>query len=168
MKHNTIGTIGPRLTVPIWVAVRRLKSKSHDMSVHCLILYSRNPTHLYFQKRPKFWTFSEILLYQSHSAANLLQIGEKKIAFRNVNKLPMLRERNWQTSGKKTLHLRGKFCFHIVNNMAQNNHWKLRITLNIWQTWHSCFSDSFKSERNSSIFEVRRIAVVSGGRWRRT
>ena len=36
----------------------------------------------------------------------------------------MWRERKWQTSGKKTsemAHLSGRFCFHILKNMAQNN-----------------------------------------------
>ena len=55
---------------------------------------------------------SEILLFQSHSEANLLQFDAKKIfTFRNVNEH---RERIWQTSGKKTFQLRGRFSFHIV------------------------------------------------------
>ena len=34
--------------------------------------------HLFFQKRPKFWTFWGILLFQAHSTANLLQFGGQK------------------------------------------------------------------------------------------
>ena len=82
-------------------------------------------THLFFQKRPKFRMFWEILLFQSHSTANLLQFGEKifshSVAWTN---LTMWRERNWQTLGKKTsemAHLRGRFCFLFLKNMAQNN-----------------------------------------------
>ena len=58
--------------------------------------------HLVFQKRPKFRTFWGILLFQAHSTANLLQFGQK-IFSRSVawTYLPMWRERNWQTSGKK-------------------------------------------------------------------
>ena len=59
-------------------------------------------THLFLQKRPKFWTFWEILLFQSHSTANLLQFGQKIISRWQVwTNLPMWRECNWQTSGKK-------------------------------------------------------------------
>ena len=56
----------------------------------------------FFQKRAKFWRFWGMLLFQSHSAANLLQFGQKIIS-RSVTwtYLPMWRERNWQTSGKK-------------------------------------------------------------------
>ena len=35
---------------------------------------------LFFQKTPKFWTFWEFLLFQSHSAAKLLQFSGKKIS----------------------------------------------------------------------------------------
>ena len=57
--------------------------------------------------------------------ANLLQFRQKIIS-RSVagTNLPMWRERNWQTSGKKTpemAHLRGRFCIHILKNMAQNS-----------------------------------------------
>ena len=31
------------------------------------------------------------------------------------------RERNWQNRVKKTFALSGRFCSHIMNNMAQNN-----------------------------------------------
>ena len=81
-------------------------------------------THLFFLKRPKFRKFWGILLFQAHSTANLLQFGQKIIS-RSVawTYLPMWRERNWQTSGKKTsevVHLSGTFCFDILKNMAQN------------------------------------------------
>ena len=61
--------------------------------------FSKNPS--IFSKDPNF----EILLFQSFdgkSTANLLQFGQKIIS-RSVawTNLPMWRERNWQTSGKK-------------------------------------------------------------------
>ena len=80
---------------------------------------------LFFIKKPKFRTFWEFLLFQSHSTTIFLQFGGKKISRSDVNKNPdvgLWRERNWQTSGKKTseiVHLR-RFCLHILN-MAQNN-----------------------------------------------
>ena len=36
--------------------------------------FEKNPS--IFPKNPKFWTFSEFLMLQSHSTANLLQSGE--------------------------------------------------------------------------------------------
>ena len=39
-----------------------------------------------------------------------------------------LRELNWRISGKKRTYLRGRFCCHILKNMAQNhNLWCLEI-----------------------------------------
>ena len=35
--------------------------------------------------------------------------------------LARLRELNCQTLGKKRTHLRGRFCFHILKNLTQNN-----------------------------------------------
>ena len=55
---------------------------------------------------------------------SLLQFDQKIISRSEAwTNLPMWRERNWQISGKKTsemAHLRGRFCFHILKNMAQN------------------------------------------------
>ena len=45
--------------------------------------FRKNPS--IFPQKPKFWTFGEFLLFQSHSTANLLQFSEIKFAFRNVN-----------------------------------------------------------------------------------
>ena len=89
------------------------------------IKFGFRKNHLFFQKRPKFRTFWGILLFQAHSTTNLLQFDQKIIS-RSVawTYVPMWRERNWQTSGKKTsemAHLSGRFCFHILKNMALNN-----------------------------------------------
>ena len=69
----------------------------------------------FFKKRPKFWTFWKILLFQSHSTANLLHFDQKNFPFRKKTwrnlPLPMWHELNWQTSGKKIFHLRGRFAF---------------------------------------------------------
>ena len=35
--------------------------------------------------------------------------------------LARLGELIWQISGKKWTYLTGRFCFHILKNMAQNN-----------------------------------------------
>ena len=52
---------------------------------------------------------------------------KKTFTFRNMNEH---RERNWQISGKKSEldHLNGRFCFHILKNMAQNNELHLRYS----------------------------------------
>ena len=73
--------------------------------------FSKNPS--IFFKKPKFWTFWEILLFQSHSTANLLQFVEKNdIHTREQPMLARLRELNWQASGKKT-HLFEKILLSI-------------------------------------------------------
>ena len=57
-----------------------------------------------FPKKPKFWTFWEILLLQSLSAAKLLQFGDKNSRSEMWTSI-VYRERNWHTSGKKSTHL---------------------------------------------------------------
>ena len=67
----------------------------------------------FFKKNPKFWTFWEILLFQSHFTANLLQFDEKN-----------WHSDTWTTDVgsfsassigkhrvKKRTYLRGRFCF---------------------------------------------------------
>ena len=75
-----------------------------------------------FFKKPKFWTFWEILLFQSHSTANLLQVDEKNdIQAPEQPMLARLRELNWQISGKKNAPIwQEDFAFHIFN-MVQSN-----------------------------------------------
>ena len=76
---------------------------------------------IYFFNKTKFWTFWEILLFSSHSTANLLQFDEKiDLQTREQPMLAPLRELNWQTSGKKTHPFEKNFAFHIFK-MAQNN-----------------------------------------------
>ena len=82
-------------------------------------------THLFsFKIKPNFWTLREILLFQSHSTANLLQFDGKKLTFKHVN------NRCWlvyaSSIGKhrvKNTYLRGRFCFHILKNKAQNKNY---------------------------------------------
>ena len=66
-----------------------------------------------FLKKLNFWTFWEVLFFQSHSTASFLRIGEKKISTRKVNER-CERERNWQISNKKRTHLSGWFCAHNI------------------------------------------------------
>ena len=75
---------------------------------------------IYFSKHnPKFWTFWDFALFQSHSTANLLQFSEKKsnletganIVF-SANSIGKHRVKNapiWEED----------FSFHILKNMAQ-------------------------------------------------
>ena len=68
-----------------------------------------------FRRYEKFYYFSRILRQICYN------LVKKKFTFRSVNEH---RERNWQTSGKKTsemYHLRERFCFHILKNMAKIN-----------------------------------------------
>ena len=52
----------------------------------------------------------------------------KNIQTREQSMLARLRELNWQTSGKiKQTYLSGRFCFHVLENMAQNNN-KMIVT----------------------------------------
>ena len=65
------------------------------------------------KKNPKFWTFWEILLIQSHSTANLLNFDEKKLTFIHVNNRCWLvyASSTGQHRVKKRTFLRGRFCF---------------------------------------------------------
>ena len=58
-------------------------------------IYSKKKFSKKNKKKPKFWTFLELLLFQPHSTANLLQVGRKRIS-RSVawTYLPMWRKRN--------------------------------------------------------------------------
>ena len=92
-----------------------------DVLKKLIVCFQKN--HLFFQKRPKIWMFSEIKLFQSYSTENLLKFGINKFSRSETWTF-------WPTSFsvnaigkhqvKKRTHLRGKFCFHILN-MAQNN-----------------------------------------------
>ena len=82
--------------------------------------FSKNP-YIFWKKKPKFWTFWEITLSQSHSTANSLQFDEK----------------NWQSDTsttdvglfsassigkhrvKKRTYLRGRFCFPYFQYSAK-------------------------------------------------
>ena len=50
--------------------------------------------HLFFEEKAKHRKFREILLFQSHSKANLKEIGQKKSHSVPSTNLPMWRERN--------------------------------------------------------------------------
>ena len=114
-------------------------------------------------KNPKFWTFWEFFLFQSHSTANLLQFGEKIISSSDVNKIADVgvnaigKHRVKKTSA----HLRGRFCFHIFN-MAQNNKsmlilcWILNVvdwfflwTIPTWSSFDNVFA------RDSCIMRIQ-------------
>ena len=81
--------------------------------------FSNNP---FFSERPIFFYVWRRLTISMAFYCKFATIWSKKvIRFRNVNNLPIWREHNWQASGKKTFHLRRRFCFHIPKIMAQNN-----------------------------------------------
>ena len=61
-----------------------------------------------------------MLLFQSHSMASLLQLGETNFTVRNVNEHRFRVNAFGKHPVQKRTHFRGRFCFHIIN-MAQNN-----------------------------------------------
>ena len=71
----------------------------------------------FFRRNPSIFCFiREFPLSQSYSTVILPQFGGK-----DLNDIcRYCQERNWQISGIKAFHLSGYFCFHIVNNRAQN------------------------------------------------
>ena len=74
-------------------------------------------------ENPKFWTFWEFLLFQSHSTANLLQFGERNSCSVTWTYCRCWRERNWQTSGKKVGNrpFEGKILLSSSKEYAQSN-----------------------------------------------
>ena len=60
-----------------------------------------------FSKKPKFWNFWEIL-FQPQFTANLLKVDEEEVHIQKHRQL------NWQTTGKKTHNLSGRFYSHIL------------------------------------------------------
>ena len=78
-----------------------LQKNLHSESLKKFEVFLKKP--IYFSKKNEFWTFWEVLLFQSHSSTNLLQFGEKifRVQKRERTSLNM-RERNWQASGKET------------------------------------------------------------------
>ena len=57
--------------------------------------------HLFFRKRPKVWTVWEILLVQSPSEANSLEIGPANLRSETSTNMPMWRESDWQALREK-------------------------------------------------------------------
>ena len=53
----------------------------------------------------------------------------KKIQTREQPMLARLSELNWRISGKKRTYLRGRFYFHILKNMAQNNEFDIGLNV---------------------------------------
>ena len=79
--------------------------------------FSKHPP--IFSKNPKFWTIWEILLFQSHSTANLLQFGEKEFSRSETwTNIVNAIGKNWI---KKRPFWEEDFAFHILNSMAQIN-----------------------------------------------
>ena len=76
--------------------------------------FLENPI-FFFQNKPKFWTFWEILLFQSQSTSNLLQFAGKKFAWE--------RERSSWTQLANLQQKHGHFewltLVHFLENMAQ-------------------------------------------------
>ena len=60
--------------------------------------FFRKPIY-FFLRKTKLWTFTEILLFQSHSTDTLLKFDEENIWTREQPMLGRLGELNWQTSG---------------------------------------------------------------------
>ena len=79
---------------------------------------------IYFsKKKPKFWTFWDFLLFQSHSTGNLLQFSEKKIprseTWTNKHHFSVNAIGKHKVKNAQIAHLRGRFCFHVLD-MEQN------------------------------------------------
>ena len=109
------------------------------------VCFRKNPS-IFHKKTSNFIRF-EI----SHYSSRLLQqicssLGENNITFRREQKCRCWRERNWQTSFKKTSEmdrLRKRFFFHILN-MAQNN-----------KSWWGNDIKIFSSKREEAVMELQ-------------
>ena len=111
------------------------------------VFFRKNPS--IFPRDPKFERF-ENSYYSSRILRQICyNLVKRKFHVQKGERTSFQCERNWPTSGKKTsemTHLSGRFCFHILKNMPQNN--KKRIAL------------GFKSPQRDS--RTLRTILVSG------
>ena len=97
---------------------------------------SKNPSM--FSKEPKFWTFWEILLLQSHSTANLLHFGQKNSrseSWTNIGNVNTIGEHGV----KKRTHLSRWFCSHIHIGACRTEAWP-------YQKWYPAQSWGMNSD----------------------
>ena len=78
-------------------------------------------THLFFFKKDPSFERLEKSYYFSLILHKNCDNWSKKITVRYVNKLADVAWTQLATIGRKNLHLRRRFCLHILESMSQNN-----------------------------------------------
>ena len=74
--------------------------------------------HQFCKKKLKFWALWEILLFQSKSTANLLQLDGKTLRQVNERCWPVYTSSNGKNWVVKRTYLSGSFCFSYYWNVA--------------------------------------------------